>query len=80
MLVKHLNSPPHDAHGARQTSSQVELLGPGDTLPAEPLDFDIVNDNAYHVSRLASLCQSFLAMLDEERARGVHHDTRWCSC
>lgn len=29
---------------------QVAFLGPGDTTAPEPLDFEVINDDAFHVS------------------------------
>ncbi|CAN0394482.1 unnamed protein product, partial [Ectocarpus sp. 12 AP-2014] len=38
-----------DSHGAENiTLREVELLGPGDTTLPEPLDFEVVNDDAFH--------------------------------
>ncbi|CAM9532082.1 unnamed protein product, partial [Ectocarpus sp. 12 AP-2014] len=58
-----------DSHGAENiTLREVELLGPGDTTLPEPLDFEVVNDNAFHVYYIP-VHRTFQGLLTQLRLR-----------
>ncbi|CAM9683580.1 unnamed protein product, partial [Pylaiella littoralis] len=58
-----------DNYGANTTNlREVELLGPGDTTLPEPLDFEVFNDDAFHVYYVP-IHRTFQGVLTQLRLR-----------